>query len=263
MKARTSTARRILILALSIGVLLAITSPAQGALNVLSKVRIASLQVFDDGRARIAFEYTCPDYDYEALETIAAVGQVKPGGLHPGASIPFGDEVVCDGTTQRLVKTLRSTSGEPYDPALSSSAAVSFSISSDSDPWPGRLYGSANDRFLPGGARLHFDIRFRRVWVNDLGHVKTRFTYTCPTGTVYDEEDLDTVKIRWGQVTSEGQPGGGIGQSRTLAYDLVCDDTMHTVVKSSADDTLFSPAFPIHVSVDLRAASRRLSVLPG
>ena len=239
MTARTSNVRRTLILALAVGMLLGMMSPAQAALNVLSKARIVSLQVFDDGRARFSFEYTCPDYDYQVLEAWAAVSQFP--GVQPSANITFNDEVVCDGTAQRLVKTLRSTSSEP-NPALRTSSGVRLSIRSDSDPWPGTLDSMATARFASGGAREHFDIRVRRVWVNDLDNVKTRFTYTCPTGAGFDEEDADNVEIRWSQTTSEGQPGGGAGQSETLWNVLVCDDTMHTVVMSD-NDRLFSPSF--------------------
>lgn len=246
--------RRALTLALSIGMILAMTSPAH-ALDVLTKVRIAGVQVFDDGRARVAFEYICPGgYDYHALITDARVSQ--PGGA--GASTSFNDEVVCDGTTHRLVKTLRSTTGEPFVSSHLTRIFFDLVLMADSAPWPGALSARENVSFAPGGARLAFDVNFRRVWVSDLGKVKTRFTYKCPTGVVYDEGDVDTVEIKWFQT----QPGAGdIGNQEDLVSDLVCDDTLHTVVKSESNQPSYSPAFPIRVQIDF-GITQGLTVLP-
>lgn len=249
--------RRILVLALVVGLLHAITSPAQGALNVLSKARIASVQIFDDGRARVVAEYTCPNYDYHADDpTSFWISQPSAPGTSGGgssATIPFSDEIVCDGTIQRLVKTVRSASAYPFDPTRPSRANIHLWLHSDSDPWPGLDYIAAQDLvgFMPGGASDGYDLKFRRVWINDLGTLKTRLTYACPTGVVYDEDDIDILFISWAQHHDGPRPGTGVSGSDHLVGDLTCDDTPHTIVTSTRVPG-FLPELPIQVEFNLK-----------
>jgi hypothetical protein len=169
---------------------------------------------------------------------------------------------MCDGTEQRLVKTLRSTTSAPFNPALRTGAGVRFRIRSDSDPWQGDLHATDSTQFENVATRVHYDVQFRRVWVNDLGRVKTRLTYVCPTGVVYDRDDIDTVWIAWSQTHDEtaNPPAYGASNSDNLE-DVVCDDTVHTIVKSSSH-TDFLPGLPIVVEWEAKGFVRVRTVLP-
>ena len=249
---RTSV-RRILAIVAAVGIVVVMTTPAN-ALEVVTKVRVARVEILSGGNARVTFRVTCPAYDYQVHQATVHVGQSNPGHPSPSASTTFSEDVVCDGTTRRLVKTLVSTTGQPFGPSLYTSARLALVLSSESDPYPGYFHADDVARFLPSGAR-EADVTIERVWVNDRGWVKTRFTYYCPTGQVFDENDDDTIEIVWGQ----SQPTQDVVIGEGLWSDLVCDGTPHTIVKSEGGG--FSPAYP--VVVDVHAGSFfQIVVLP-
>ena len=251
---RRASVRRVLALVVAVGIVFAMTTPAN-ALEVVTKVRVARVEILSGGKARVTFRVTCPAYAYQVHEATVYVGQADSlPSPSPAGSTTFSDNVICDGTTQRLVKTVLSTTGRPFDPSLPAFARLDLALSSETDPYPGYFHANDWARFLPGGAR-EADVTIERVWVNDRGWVKTRFTYYCPTGQVFDEDDDDIIEIQWGQFL----PTHAVGHGETLWSDLICDGTPHTLLKSEGGG--YSPAYP--VEVDVRASSRlQIVVLP-
>jgi hypothetical protein len=230
-EARTARRWRVVIALIALAMMLAIAHPAHAGTSKLIEADITSARLMENGSVRVEAMYWC-DEGYGS--TPPEDRRAKMFFQHPqGYSETTNDEAICDGTTHTLVKRLRSVDGQEIDERLPVSVYFSVEVGhSPSNPYPGGLSALEADAIWltgDGATSIMADIELGQLRLNDRGRFVVRLAYQCPTGWYVDsEDDVDWADIELRQIRSRDTSWDAW---RTLAYDIVCDGTLHTVVK--------------------------------
>lgn len=258
--------RRFVVAVLSAGLLLSLAAPAL-ALDTLADARFASVRLTPNGSIRVVLEYRClQGYQGVAGESWFYVEQ----GPVDYAQVPsFAETIVCDGSTQTLVRRFRLL-GQPWDPKATVRVEMRLFARATSDP-ERPIHAVESDTYSLHGldeATRPGDIHITRVRVNDRGVLVVAMTYRCPKGSFVDvENDND-----WATITVlQGDPeiGYDVYTDVPLGDDISCDGTPKTLVKrfEGQRQVELSPDLPIVLEALMitvnRQRTRGVSALDG
>ena len=192
--------------------------------------RFESVRLTHSGSVRVELEYLCPEGYHEAGESwFYVTQQVGPGEGRFDET--FRAAIVCDGTTQTLIRKFPPLEGQPWDSKYLPIIEMNLVVRADADP-DRTLQAIEIDTFSLHGldeATLRGDIHITRVRMNDRGALVVRMTYRCPAGwfvNVEDDSDWATLTVR-----QDGPGWDDVDAWLPLGDDIACDGTLKTLVK--------------------------------
>jgi hypothetical protein len=253
--ARVRRPMRVLALLLVAGA--CVIPAAAQASQALVDVRHLHVRWMDNSGVRVAFAYRCPGgYGYRPVGppgTELLVSQFQPSEVYSQKT--YRSDVVCDGTTRRVVRNVRPPAGERFLPAYLLHVDVDLNVRSPSAPYPGILSGREFDTVSissSGTATLAADMRLGQVRASQSGRrIVVGVSYHCPNGWFVDvQDDVDWADISGGQ---DRTGASDVGFWAPLGDDVVCDGTEHTIVKriNPQGGARWSPSLPVELQAKM------------
>ena len=240
----------------AVAALMAALTPlsAQAATSgtALIDAEIRSVRLMDSGDVRVEVTYRCDERYGDAPPHISL--HIEPDGY---AAAWAGDGAICDGTAHTLVRRLKALDGQQIGERIIVYVDVNV-VDSPSDPYPAGLWAGGSDIYSvePDGSLSRLiDLRIQRTQVNDRGRLVVGMSYECPPGYGVGADDPDWAEVHVYQLRSQDS----IAWERidTLADDVVCDGTRHTLVKRIRttptlwrDDSM-DPTLPVVVNTHI------------
>jgi hypothetical protein len=243
MKTRWVTVSMIAVLMAALAPLTAQAAvPIQASRSALIDAEIASVRLMENGSVRVEATYHCDERYGYAPPRITL--HLEPHWYDEWV----GDGVICDGTVKTFVRRLKPLEGQQIGERFVLYINVSVA-ESPSDPYPGGLHAGGGDLYSvePDGSLSRLiDVRIQRMQVNDRGRLVVGMSYECPTGYPVGVDDPDWADVVMYQFTSQDE----WVIYDTLAHDVVCDGTRHTLVRRFRT-TGMDPTQPVLVSVEI------------
>jgi hypothetical protein len=212
--------------------------PIQASRTALIDAEIRSVRLRDSGNVRVEVKYRCDERYGDAPPRIS----VRVSHFDSWT----GDGAICDGTAHTVVRLLKPLEGQQLGEGFLVSVEVTVA-DSPSNPYPGGLWAGDRDEYSvepDGSLRRLTDLRIQRTRVNDRGRLVVGMSYECPTGMGVGVEDPDWADV----VMYQGQDEWVIYD--TLAHDVVCDGTRHTLVRRFRAGPM-DPTQPVSVNAKI------------